>query len=249
MVAASMRVSKGEHRGTPPPREVPLGAPHRGYVLVNYRDSRAVSGSGNRRSWCRLQPVVSAAHCAGRLLAPPPSGRQQQSRGVGGRTKSADVPRVLARFSVAFQPTKPMRSSRHIPRAVVAACLNDRPSVEQEYQQSSLVFVGHVTATSAVPATASFYEGSPYTIRVKEIFRGRPGHGQRLQRKQEWAFSGGCWRRLSDLLDSQNRRTRNGEQLRQFRQAVGRRSRHFNSPAIEQAVPIDGDLHHGAEEG
>ena len=176
MVAASMRVSKGEHRGTPPPREVPLGAPHRGYVLVNYRDSRAVSGSGNRRSWCRLQPVVSAAHCAGRLLAPPPSGRQQQSRGVGGRTKSADVPRVLARFSVAFQPTKPMRSSRHTPRAVVAACLNDRPSVEQEYQQSSLVFVGHVTATSAVPATASFYEGSPYTIRVKEIFRGRPGH-------------------------------------------------------------------------
>ena len=82
-----------------------------------------------------------------------------------------------------------------------------------------------------------------------DISRPTWAHGHRFQRKQEWAFSGGCWRRLSDLLDSQNRRTRNGEQLRQFRQAVGRRSRHFNSPAIEQAVPIDGDLHHGAEEG
>ena len=58
--------------------------------------------------------------------------------------------------------------------AALAVCLNGHPSVEQEYRQSSLVFVGRVTAASAVPETKSFYEGTRYTIRVEEILRGRP---------------------------------------------------------------------------
>ena len=61
-----------------------------------------------------------------------------------------------------------------VPSRAVAVCLNGHPSVEQEYRQSSLVFVGRVTAASAVPERKSSYEGTRYTIRVEEIFRGRP---------------------------------------------------------------------------
>ena len=58
-------------------------------------------------------------------------------------------------------------------RAALAVCLNGHPSVEQEYRQSGLVFVGRVTAATAVAETKSFYEGTRYTIRVDEVFRGR----------------------------------------------------------------------------
>ena len=57
-----------------------------------------------------------------------------------------------------------------------AVCLNGHPSVEQEYRQSSVVFVGRVTAATAVLETKSFYDGTRYTIQVKETFRGRPRH-------------------------------------------------------------------------
>lgn len=50
------------------------------------------------------------------------------------------------------------------------------PSVEQEYQQSDLVFVGRVTAAKAVPEAKPFDEGTRYKIQVKKTFRGRPGH-------------------------------------------------------------------------
>jgi hypothetical protein len=59
-------------------------------------------------------------------------------------------------------------------RAALAVCLNGHPSVEQEYRQSSIVFVGRVTAARAIPETKSSYEGTRYSIRVGEIFRGRP---------------------------------------------------------------------------
>ena len=61
-------------------------------------------------------------------------------------------------------------------RPALAVCLNGHPSVEQEYQQSDLVFVGRVTAANEVPETKPFYEGTRYTIQVKKIFRGLPGH-------------------------------------------------------------------------
>jgi hypothetical protein len=59
-------------------------------------------------------------------------------------------------------------------RDTLAMCVNGHPSVDQEFRQSSLVFVGRVTAASAAAETKSFYEGSRYSIQVKEIFRGRP---------------------------------------------------------------------------
>jgi hypothetical protein len=59
-------------------------------------------------------------------------------------------------------------------RAAIAVCLNGHPSVEQEYRQSSTVFVGRVTAANLVAATKSFEEGTRYTIRVEDVFRGRP---------------------------------------------------------------------------
>jgi hypothetical protein len=59
-------------------------------------------------------------------------------------------------------------------RDTLAVCLNGHPSVEQEFRRSSLVFVGRVTAATAVPETKSFYEGTRYTVMVKEVFRGRP---------------------------------------------------------------------------
>ena len=58
-------------------------------------------------------------------------------------------------------------------RAALAVCLNGRPSVEQEYRQSGLVFVGRVTAATAVAETKSFYEGTRYTIQVDQVFRGQ----------------------------------------------------------------------------
>ena len=45
-------------------------------------------------------------------------------------------------------------------RDTLAVCLNGHPSVDQEFRQSSLVFVGRVTTASAVPETKSFYEGT-----------------------------------------------------------------------------------------
>jgi hypothetical protein len=59
-------------------------------------------------------------------------------------------------------------------RDTLAVCVNGHPSVDQEFRQSSLVFVGRVTAISTVPRAKSFDEGTRYTIQVKEIFRGRP---------------------------------------------------------------------------
>ena len=79
--------------------------------------------------------------------------------------------RITRRFSTGLLITALVIVSS---RETLAMCLNGHPSVDQEFRQSSLVFVGRVTAASAVAETKSYYEGTRYTIQIKEISSGRP---------------------------------------------------------------------------
>src|SRR5690348_15937531 len=55
-----------------------------------------------------------------------------------------------------------------------AVWVNGHPSTEQEYRESDFVFVGRVVAARSVPEGKLLNEGTRYTVRVTEVFRGHP---------------------------------------------------------------------------
>jgi hypothetical protein len=64
---------------------------------------------------------------------------------------------------------------------VAAVCVNGFPSVEDEYKQSDMVFIGHVVSEEPEPEDPPRYlEGTTYTVRVDEVLRGKPSPTLRL---------------------------------------------------------------------
>lgn len=56
------------------------------------------------------------------------------------------------------------------------ACRNGYPTVQREYRESLLVFVGTVTRERQEPSEKKpdgFYDGITYTLRVDEVFKGQ----------------------------------------------------------------------------
>ncbi|MGC4095728.1 MAG: hypothetical protein QM706_01315 [Nitrospira sp.] len=56
--------------------------------------------------------------------------------------------------------------------AVYAACPIGVPSLEHEYKNAAMVFVGHVTSEDVTPESTNQLDGSTYTIHVEEALRG-----------------------------------------------------------------------------
>jgi hypothetical protein len=58
--------------------------------------------------------------------------------------------------------------------AAYAVCLNGHPTLEQEYQSSTTVFVGRVTSEVFTPESKNYLDGTTYSVHVEEVLRGAP---------------------------------------------------------------------------
>jgi len=58
--------------------------------------------------------------------------------------------------------------------SAAAVCLNGHPTVQKEYDRSSAVFIGTVTARQHVPAPSPLEpDGTAYIVGVDEVLRGK----------------------------------------------------------------------------
>jgi len=64
--------------------------------------------------------------------------------------------------------------------AAFAVCLNGHPSLEQEYQSSTTVFVGRVVSEEFTPESKNYLDGTTYSVHVEEVLRGSPAKIVRL---------------------------------------------------------------------
>ena len=58
--------------------------------------------------------------------------------------------------------------------AAFAVCLKSNPSLEQEYQSSTTIFVGRVASEEFTPESKNYLDGTTYSVRVEEVLRGSP---------------------------------------------------------------------------
>lgn len=56
--------------------------------------------------------------------------------------------------------------------SVLAACLAGTPTLEQEYQSATMVFVGRVTAQEFTLESKNSLDGITYAIHIEEVLRG-----------------------------------------------------------------------------
>jgi hypothetical protein len=64
--------------------------------------------------------------------------------------------------------------------SVFATCLVGNPSLEQEFQNAAMVFVGRVTSEEFTPESKLYLDGTTYTIHVEEVLRGSRSKSVRL---------------------------------------------------------------------
>src|SRR5262249_54870836 len=57
-------------------------------------------------------------------------------------------------------------------RIAFAVCLNGHPSLQQEYQSSTAVFVGRVVSENFTPESKGYQDGTTYSIQVEEVLSG-----------------------------------------------------------------------------
>jgi len=55
-----------------------------------------------------------------------------------------------------------------------AVCLNGHPSLQQESQGSTTVFVGRVVSEDFTPESKNYLDGTTYSVQVEEVLRGSP---------------------------------------------------------------------------
>lgn len=58
-------------------------------------------------------------------------------------------------------------------QVAAAVCFNGNPSIEKEYDQSELVFIGHVLSEKATSESKNYLEGTMYVVAVDEAFKGK----------------------------------------------------------------------------
>ncbi len=56
--------------------------------------------------------------------------------------------------------------------SVFATCLNGNPSLEQEFQGATMVFVGRVDSEEFTSESSNYLDGTTYTLHVEEMLRG-----------------------------------------------------------------------------
>jgi hypothetical protein len=56
--------------------------------------------------------------------------------------------------------------------SVFATCLAGNPSLEQEFQNAAMVFVGRVASEKFTSESKNYLDGITYTIHVEEVLRG-----------------------------------------------------------------------------
>jgi hypothetical protein len=61
-----------------------------------------------------------------------------------------------------------------------AICVNGHPSLEQEYENSSVVFVGRVISKESTSESKNYLDGITYSVSVQEILRGASARTFRL---------------------------------------------------------------------
>ncbi len=64
--------------------------------------------------------------------------------------------------------------------AAFAVCFFGHPSLEQEYQNSTMIFVGRVTSEEFTPESKNYLDGTTYSVQVEEVLRGSPGKTVKL---------------------------------------------------------------------
>ena len=62
----------------------------------------------------------------------------------------------------------------------LAVCLNGHPSLQQEYQRSTTVFVGRVVSEDFTPESKNYLDGTTYSVQVEEVLRGSPAKTVKL---------------------------------------------------------------------
>ncbi len=61
-----------------------------------------------------------------------------------------------------------------------AVCVNGHPSLEQEYENSAVVFVGRVISKEFTSESKNYLDGITYSVSVQEILRGTSAKTFRL---------------------------------------------------------------------